>query len=121
MLGVLMARMIVFWSPYIMIVSSVAVCDYNFWKVLINKLNQSTNNSRILVSFLRHLMLIFAIVMLYISQKENILTQLDDLREFWDPDTVDLMEWINQKSPKQLLLLVPCNCLQVIWSLRESK
>ena len=40
------------------------------------------------------------IVYLYQSQKEGINKELEDLREFWDPDTVDLMEWINKDIPK---------------------
>ena len=95
----LMARMVVFWSPYIVIIASVSICDRNLWTLLLNKLNQSQNNST-LVFLLRHLMLLFAIVTLYLLHKESILATLEELREFWDPDTVDLMEWINQKTPK---------------------
>ena len=34
------------------------------------------------------------------KHKEDINKELEDLREFWDPDTVDLMEWINKDVPK---------------------
>ena len=47
-----------------------------------------------------HFTLFFAIITLYLYHKESILEKLEDLREFWDPDTVDLMEWINQNTPK---------------------
>ena len=93
-----MARMIVFWSPYIMILTSVAVCDLRLWTFLVNKLNQSSTN-QVLVSFLRHLVLCFLLAVIYISHKDAILAHLEELREFWDPDTVDLMEWIQQKVP----------------------
>ena len=93
-----MARMIVFWSPYIMILTSVAICDLRLWTFLVNKLNQSSTN-QVLVSFLRHLVLCFLLAVIYISHKDAILAHLEELREFWDPDTVDLMEWIQQKVP----------------------
>ncbi len=94
----LMARMIVFWSPYVMIIASVAICDPKLWTLLINRINQSNHNDN-LVSFVRHLILIFAGLILYIMHKDAILATLSELREFWDPDTVDLMEWILNKTP----------------------
>lgn len=99
-LGMLMARMVVFWSPYIMIISSVAICDSNLWSFFTSKLSQSKHNNGTLISFLRHLILILAIVALFLSHKDSIMDNLEDLREFWDPDTVDLMEWIVQGTPK---------------------
>ena len=98
LLGILMARMIVFWSPYIMVLASVSLCDKNIWTFLVNKLNQSKTNE-VLITFLRHLILCFVLAVIYISHKDVILGQLEELREFWDPDTVDLMEWIQQKVP----------------------
>jgi hypothetical protein len=90
--------MVVFWSPYVMIFASVSLCDTQIWAGLINSLNQSKNN-QFLISFLKHLVLVFVLVVLYQSHKESILTILNDLKEFWDPDTVDLMEWILQNTP----------------------
>ena len=98
-LGMLMARMVVFWSPYIMVISSAAICDRNLWSLVTSKLSQSKNTNGTLISFLRHLFLLLAIVALFLSHKDSIMDNLEDLREFWDPDTVDLMEWINQNTP----------------------
>ena len=72
-LGMLMARMVVFWSPYIMIISSVAICDSNLWSFFTSKLSQSKHNNGTLISFLRHLILIFAIVALFLSHKDSIM------------------------------------------------
>ena len=99
LLGMLMQRMIVFWSPFIMIFASVAICDKRLWTILLNKLNPSSDN-KIVASILRHFALIFASVVIYLIHKDSILAQLEELREFWDPDTVDLMEWISQKTAK---------------------
>ena len=82
-----------------MIMASVSICDPNLWTCVVNKLNQSQTN-QVLVTFLRNLILCFVLAVIYVSHKDAILAQLEELREFWDPDTVDLMEWIIQKVPK---------------------
>ena len=98
-----MARMVVFWSPYIMIMTSVAVCDKDFWYFLVKMLGgaggTSQNSSSHLTFFLRHLVLAFTLLALYLYHQGLVIGQLEELREFWDPDTVDLMEWINQNTP----------------------
>ncbi len=38
-------------------------------------------------------------VLLFQYNKESIYKELEDLKEFWDPDTVDLMEWIQASTP----------------------
>ena len=82
-----------------MIMASVSICDPNLWTCVVNKLNQSQTN-QVLVTFLRNLILCFVLAVIYMSHKDAILASLEELREFWDPDTVDLMEWIIQKVPK---------------------
>ena len=51
-------------------------------------------------SILKHVIVIFVIVCLFRSHRDEINKELEDLREFWDPDTVDLMEWINKDVPR---------------------
>ena len=60
--------------------------------------NLSANS--ILTSFIKHVIVVLVIICLIQSHKENVNSELEDLREFWDPDTVDLMEWINKDIPK---------------------
>lgn len=114
LLGMLMWRMALFWVPYICIYASAALCDVDLWSLVIAKLNNSEsgdtaedNNYTInkvnrdtkrLASFLRHLVLLFAILILLQAHKQQIYYELEELKEFWDPDTVDLMEWINQNT-----------------------
>ena len=100
LLGMLMSRMIVFWSPYVMIMTSVLLCNKDLWSYLIKKLGSPEESYYNLSFFLRHLVLLFALFAIYLSHKESITAQLNELREFWDPDTVDLMEWINQNTSK---------------------
>ena len=98
LLGLMMARMVVFWSPYVMVMASVAICDKVLWSSLIRVLGGGSDSSGRLTFFLRHLVLAFTIVALYLYHRGSIMSQLAELREFWDPDTVDLMEWINQNT-----------------------
>ena len=51
-------------------------------------------------SFVKHVIVLMAIIALYKSHKDEINKELEDLREFWDPDTVDLMEWVNKDVAK---------------------
>ncbi len=97
-LGILMARMVVFFSPFVCIYASVALCDRKYWTFVVGKLTGNGSGNRMLVDFLRHLILVFAIVILYLSHREAIASELEELREFWDPDTVDLMEWIKANT-----------------------
>ena len=55
----------------------------------------------VVTSFLKHVIVVFVIICLLQTHKEDINKELEDLREFWDPDTVDLMEWINKDIPKE--------------------
>lgn len=54
----------------------------------------------VLISFFKHVIVLIVIIALFKTHKEEINKELEDLREFWDPDTVDLMEWINKDIPK---------------------
>jgi len=85
-------RMKCFWGPYICAFAGAAPAHRDLWKSLLSKFGRPT---RALVEFVRHLVLLGAIAALYASNKRAINEELDDLREFYDPDTVQLMEWIS--------------------------
>ncbi|CAB4070379.1 unnamed protein product [Lepeophtheirus salmonis] len=67
-------RMKCFWSPYILICASACICDFHLWN-----------------AFLSHFIG---------KEKKSLREELEDLRELHDPDTVDLMQWIKQFTPK---------------------
>ena len=64
------------------------------------KASSGLSVTSILTSFVKHVIVLFVIIALFKSHQEEINKELEDLREFWDPDTVDLMEWINKDVPK---------------------
>ena len=60
----------------------------------------SSATNSILTTIVKHVIVILGVVYLYQSHIEGINKEMEDLREFYDPDTVDLMEWINKDVPK---------------------
>merc|ERR1711874_336530 len=89
-------RMKCFWSPYICVLASAGVSDPQLWGAIITKLSGSPNKSVMNVS--RHLVLLTLIAALANSHRHRISQEMEDLREFYDPDTVDLMQWIQQNT-----------------------
>ena len=57
----------------------------------------------------RHLFLILFILLLGTSQKSKIDKELEDLREFYDHDTVDLMQWLEQNTKPVILVITFVN------------
>nr|XP_006822371.1 PREDICTED: probable C-mannosyltransferase DPY19L3-like [Saccoglossus kowalevskii] len=66
------------WTPEMCILAGFAIGDSKTWKFLVKKFN--------ITSELTCLPALYA--------------ELDELREFYDPDTVDLMEWIKNSTSK---------------------
>ena len=84
-------RMKCFWGPYICVFASYLVLHKNFWEGIAAKLTANGEKSVGLANFLRHLVVIFAILSLFNANKGAVHEELEDLREFYDPDTVELM------------------------------
>merc|ERR1719402_663975 len=99
LLAVSTLRMKCFWSPYICILASVGLADSHLWSLVMKKVPfANAGNKRTLQNMFRHLFLILFILLLGTSQKSKIDKELEDLREFYDPDTVDLMQWLQQNT-----------------------
>ena len=60
-------RMKCFWSPYICVLSSVAVADKTLWSAILSKLSRSSNDST--VNIVRHIVLLALICLLYSRHK----------------------------------------------------
>lgn len=71
-------RMKCFWSPYICIFASVFVAHSDIWNFVTSKLGGKGN--RLMVNFIRHIVLFFIILILYTSYKEQISHELSILR-----------------------------------------
>jgi len=89
-------RMKCFWSPYICVLASVGISDPILWSAILARITGSS--SRPLMNVVRHTLLIGLIILLASQHKPIIDQEMEDLREFYDPDTVDLMQWIQQNT-----------------------
>jgi len=97
LLAVSTLRMKCFWSPYICLLASVGVADTTIWSLIVSK--GSGGCSRATVNLVRHIALVCFIIVLISKQKPVYEQEMSDLREFYDPDTVDLMQWLEQRTP----------------------
>uniref|UniRef100_A0A671U2Q8 Dpy-19 like C-mannosyltransferase 3 n=1 Tax=Sparus aurata TaxID=8175 RepID=A0A671U2Q8_SPAAU len=72
-------RMKYIWTGHMCVVAAYGVCGTELWTLLLNTLHC---NSKVLFW-------------------PKLMEELSELREFYDPDTVELMTWISTKTPKQ--------------------
>ncbi|XP_041353948.1 probable C-mannosyltransferase DPY19L3 [Gigantopelta aegis] len=96
LLAITTMRMKYLWTPYMCVLASYGITNTQVWTLVYSKLKlQEQVGYRV-----RHAAALVVIAVLLAIKLPNIFEQLKDLREFWDPDTVDLMEWINKDIPK---------------------
>lgn len=88
-------RMKYLWTPYMCILAGVGVADYRAWRCVLAKLQ---SNQEVIVQIARHLTSIAVLALLLAIALPPALKELEDLKEFWDPDTVELMEWIKKST-----------------------
>lgn len=94
LLAISTLRMKYLWTPYMCILASAGLADYKLWKTLISKFS----NRESIVFACRHFVTGVMLVTLLISFMPGVYKELEDLKEFWDPDTVELMEWIKANT-----------------------
>eukprot|EP00095_Tigriopus_kingsejongensis_P006794 maker-scaffold608_size125128-snap-gene-0.17 protein:Tk06794 transcript:maker-scaffold608_size125128-snap-gene-0.17-mRNA-1 annotation:"hypothetical protein LOTGIDRAFT_107140" len=91
-------RMKCFWGPYICVFGAIMVGHPDIWNFVVSKLGGGRGNWK-LTNLLRHVVLLSCIFALYSSYKKPVYEELGYLKEFYDPDTVELMEWISHSTP----------------------
>ncbi|XP_060558912.1 probable C-mannosyltransferase DPY19L3 isoform X2 [Ruditapes philippinarum] len=88
-------RMKYLWTPYMCILAGFGIADYRGWRCVLAKLR---SNQEVVVQIARHLTSIAILALLLAIALPPALKELEDLKEFWDPDTVELMEWIKDNT-----------------------
>lgn len=94
-LGMSTLRMKYLWTPYMCILAGFGVADYRTWRVVLTRLGI---NQDIIIQITRHLATMSVIALLFAIALPPVLKELEELKEFWDPDTVELMEWIKSNT-----------------------
>ncbi|XP_076444676.1 protein C-mannosyl-transferase DPY19L3-like [Babylonia areolata] len=88
-------RMKYLWTPYMCVLAALLVTDRQVWRAGL-KLVKMTGAGT--VDAWRHAAVVLALAVLITTKLPGVKKDLEELREFWDPDTVQLMEWIQQNT-----------------------
>ncbi|KFR02398.1 protein C-mannosyl-transferase DPY19L3 isoform X2 [Opisthocomus hoazin] len=89
-------RMKYLWTSHMCVFASFGLCSTEVWKLILKRLHLYTSQRTHVIKYS-----IPIITLLYISYKfwPGIMDELSELREFYDPDTVELMNWIKSNTP----------------------
>ncbi|XP_070764412.1 protein C-mannosyl-transferase DPY19L3 [Enoplosus armatus] len=91
-------RMKYIWTGHMCALAAYGVCGTELWTVLLSSLRC---NSKVLLRLVRYAVPLVMIGCLYYKFWPKLMEELSELREFYDPDTVELMTWISTKTPKR--------------------
>ncbi|NWR72253.1 D19L3 mannosyltransferase, partial [Centropus unirufus] len=89
-------RMKYLWTSHMCVFASSGLCSTEVWKLILKCIRLHTSQRARLIQYS-----VPIITVLYISYKfwPGIMEELSELREFYDPDTVELMNWIKSNTP----------------------
>ncbi|XP_033959443.1 protein C-mannosyl-transferase DPY19L3 isoform X2 [Pseudochaenichthys georgianus] len=91
-------RMKYIWTGHMCAVAAYGVCGMELWTLLLSTLRC---NTKVLLRLVRYAVPLLVIACLYYKFWPKLMEELSELREFYDPDTVELMTWISTKTPKR--------------------
>lgn len=91
-------RMKYIWTGHMCAVAAYGVCGTELWTLILNALRC---NTKALLRLVRYAVPLVMFGCLYYKFWPKLMEELSELREFYDPDTVELMTWISTKTPKQ--------------------
>uniref|UniRef100_A0A663M4S2 Dpy-19 like C-mannosyltransferase 3 n=1 Tax=Athene cunicularia TaxID=194338 RepID=A0A663M4S2_ATHCN len=89
-------RMKYLWTSHMCVFASFGLCSTEVWKLILKCIHLYTSQRTHVIKYS-----VTIITLLYISYKcwPGIMDELSELREFYDPDTVELMYWIKSNTP----------------------
>ncbi|XP_060693655.1 probable C-mannosyltransferase DPY19L3 isoform X2 [Hemiscyllium ocellatum] len=90
-------RMKYLWTSHMCVFASAAICSSHLWSLSLKAIRL---HSPQWVRVMRFAVPILIFIYLYHEFWPKIMIELSDLREFYDPDTVELMNWIKSKTSK---------------------
>uniref|UniRef100_A0A3Q1HTU4 Dpy-19 like C-mannosyltransferase 3 n=1 Tax=Anabas testudineus TaxID=64144 RepID=A0A3Q1HTU4_ANATE len=89
-------RMKYIWTGHMCAVAAYGVCGKELWTLLLTTLRCNSK-----LRLVRYAVPLVMIGCLYYKFWPKLMEELSELREFYDPDTVELMTWISTKTPKR--------------------
>ncbi|XP_072527775.1 protein C-mannosyl-transferase DPY19L3 isoform X2 [Salminus brasiliensis] len=91
-------RMKYLWTGHMCAFAALGVCGKEVWALCLRVIHCNTKAKLRLV---RYSVPIVVLAFLYYKFWPKLSEELSELREFYDPDTVELMTWISSKTPKR--------------------
>ncbi|XP_008840267.1 probable C-mannosyltransferase DPY19L3 isoform X2 [Nannospalax galili] len=91
-------RMKYLWTSHMCVFASFGLCSPEIWESLL-KLVHLYNPKRTCV--VRYSVPILILLYLCYKSWPGMMDELSELKEFYDPDTVELMNWINTNTPRK--------------------
>ncbi|XP_026071847.1 probable C-mannosyltransferase DPY19L3 [Carassius auratus] len=91
-------RMKYLWTGHMCAFAAFGVCGKEVWSLYLRVLHC---NTRTMMRLIRYSVPIVILAFLYYKFWPRLMEEISELREFYDPDTVELMEWIRLKTPKR--------------------
>ncbi|KAK9971958.1 hypothetical protein ABG768_025296 [Culter alburnus] len=91
-------RMKYLWTGHMCAFAAFGVCGKEVWTLYLRVLHCNTKTAMRLI---RYSVPIVILAFLYYKFWPRLMEEISELREFYDPDTVELMNWIRLKTPKR--------------------
>ncbi|XP_074824814.1 protein C-mannosyl-transferase DPY19L3 isoform X2 [Natator depressus] len=94
-------RMKYLWTSHMCVFASFGLCSTEVWGFVLKSVHLYTPQRLWVIRYL-----VPIITLLYLSYKfcPGMMDELSELREFYDPDTVELMNWIKSNTPKKAVI-----------------
>ncbi|XP_062935794.1 probable C-mannosyltransferase DPY19L4 isoform X3 [Cynocephalus volans] len=87
------------WTPYVCMLAAFGVCSPELWMTLFKWLRLKTVPPILLALILSMAVPTIIGLSLWKEFFPRLMTELTELQEFYDPDTVELMTWIKRQAP----------------------
>ncbi|ERE85298.1 putative protein dpy-19 [Cricetulus griseus] len=98
-LSMLMEGLKFIWTPYVCMLAAFGVCSPELWMTLLKWLRLRTVHPILLALILSMAVPTIIGLSLWKEFFPRLITELTELQEFYDPDTVELMTWIKRQAP----------------------
>ncbi|XP_060241976.1 probable C-mannosyltransferase DPY19L4 isoform X3 [Meriones unguiculatus] len=98
-LAMLMEGLKFIWTPYVCMLAAFGVCSPELWMTLLKWLRLRTVHPILLALILSMAVPTIIGLSLWKEFFPRLITELTELQEFYDPDTVELMAWIKRQAP----------------------
>ncbi|XP_053472501.1 probable C-mannosyltransferase DPY19L3 isoform X3 [Ictalurus furcatus] len=91
-------RMKYLWTGHMCAFTAFGVCGKEMWTLCLRVIHCNTEGK---LKLIRYSVPVVLLAFLYYKFWPKLTEELSELREFFDPDTVELMTWISSKTPKR--------------------